>query len=78
VALCLCGPNSIEYGSVVAEHCTTKDQILRESFTSEDGQIEAMTIDDVDVRTFGDTAVATRNGTWPGCGVARDRGRSVT
>lgn len=42
-----------------AGHVLTKQQVMRESFDSADRRIEAMTIDDVRVRTFGDTAVAT-------------------
>ena len=37
----------------------TKQQVIQESFDSADRRIEAMAIDDVKVRTFGDTAVAT-------------------
>lgn len=37
----------------------TKAQVIQESFVSSDRKIEAMAIDDVQVRTFGDTAVAT-------------------
>ena len=37
----------------------TKQQVMQESFESDDRKIEAMAVDDVKVRTFGDTAVAT-------------------
>ena len=37
----------------------TKQQVMQESFDSADRRVEAMAIDDVKVRTFGDTAVAT-------------------
>jgi len=37
----------------------TKDQVIRETFDSTDRKMEAMAIDDVSVRTFGDVAVVT-------------------
>lgn len=37
----------------------TKQQVMQESFDSPDRRIETMAIDDVQVRTFGDMAVAT-------------------
>jgi len=43
----------------VAGRVLTKQQVMQESFDSADRRIEAMAIDDVKVRTFGDTAVAT-------------------
>jgi ketosteroid isomerase-like protein len=37
----------------------SKEQVMQEAFGSSERRIEAMTIDDVNVRLFGDTAVAT-------------------
>lgn len=37
----------------------TKQQVMQESFDSTDRRIDAMAIDDVEVRMFGDFAVAT-------------------
>ena len=37
----------------------TKEQVLQETFGSTDRRIDSMTIDDVQVRLFGDFAVAT-------------------
>lgn len=45
----------------------TKQEVIDEAFNSSDRQIEAMTIDEVNVRVFGETAVAT--------GRTRARGR---
>ncbi|MCA1585532.1 MAG: nuclear transport factor 2 family protein [Acidobacteria bacterium] len=37
----------------------TKQQVIDETFASADRQIESMTVDEVQVRVFGDSAVAT-------------------
>src|SRR5262245_8623625 len=43
----------------VAGRVLTKQQVMQEMFGSDDRQIEQATIDDVNVRPFGDTAVVT-------------------
>ena len=40
-------------------HVLTRQQVLQQTFDSADRRIDTMTVDDVEVRLYGDTAVAT-------------------
>jgi ketosteroid isomerase-like protein len=40
-------------------HVLTRQQVLQQTFDSTDRRIDSMTVDDVEVRMYGDTAVAT-------------------
>ena len=40
-------------------HVLTRQQVLQQTFDSTDRRIDTMTVDDVEVRMYGDTAVAT-------------------
>ena len=40
-------------------HVLTKEQVIQETFASTDRKIDSMAVDDVQVRVFGDVAVAT-------------------
>jgi ketosteroid isomerase-like protein len=40
-------------------HVLTRQQVLQQTFESTDRRIDTMTVDDVEVRMYGDTAVAT-------------------